>query len=124
MRSTDVRPGKPLVCPTCAAKLQPSRAQLRLSEVVALCLSIGLGYLLGLRGVWLAVFVVIFWFPVGMIWHFIFVRIAPPRFEAYEPRPPLPWEAGRFTTLSLGDRGDSDGPKQPVQPGSEPPKNS
>jgi hypothetical protein len=86
LRNSDVLPGKPLLCPACGAKLQPARGQLRLSALVALCLSIAFAYVLGIRGPWLILAVVLFWFPVGIVWEFIFARIVPPRFEAYVPK--------------------------------------
>lgn len=86
MRNTDVLPGKPIVCPTCTTELQPSERQLWLSVLIALCISLALAHLLYLKGVWFAVVTIVLWFPVSVIWHFVFVRIVPPRFEAYVPK--------------------------------------
>jgi hypothetical protein len=76
----------PVVCPTCLAKLQYSSGQLWLSAFVALCIDLAILYLIGLRGVWLAIATILLWFPVCVVWEFVFVRIVPPRFEAYTPK--------------------------------------
>lgn len=86
LRNTEVYPGRPLVCPSCAAKLQHSRAQLRLSGLIALCITLALLYFLGIKRVWLVVATVLLWFPLCIVWEFVFVRIVPPRFEAYVPK--------------------------------------
>lgn len=57
--------------------------QLYLSGLVGLGLTIVLVYLMGFRGLWLIGATVVLWFPVFIIWDFIFVRIAKPRFEAF-----------------------------------------
>jgi hypothetical protein len=74
------------VCPTCAAQLQPSERQLWVSVAIALCISIALADVLRLTGIWFVVATVLLWFPVSIAWDFIFVRIVPPRFEAYIPK--------------------------------------
>jgi len=86
LRNTDLRRGMPLVCPTCEAKLQYSKGQLWLSALIALCIDLAVLYLVGLRSLWLAVATILLWFPVCTVWEFVFVRIIPPRFEAYAPR--------------------------------------
>lgn len=86
LRNTELRIGKPLVCPTCAAKLQFSTSQINLDAVVGLLLSAALAYLMGIRGVWLIATTLLFWFPVGLIWEFVSWRIIPPRFEGYVPK--------------------------------------
>ena len=57
--------------------------QLYLSGLIALGLTVALTYFLGMRGFWLVGGIVLLWFPVALIWDFIFVRIVTPRFEAY-----------------------------------------
>ncbi len=86
LRNTDLHRGMPLVCPTCQAKLQHSMTQRRLSGFIALCIDLAICYFVGFRGIWLAVATILSWFPVLVIWDFIFVRIVPPRFEAYAPK--------------------------------------
>jgi hypothetical protein len=81
----EVKPGSPLVCPSCSQKLQFAGGQLRLSVFVAIGLSIGMCFLLGLRDLWFLLATVLFWFPMLLIWEFIFVRIVPPKFELYDP---------------------------------------
>ena len=39
-----------------------------------------------LRGLWLGLATIVFWFPVLVAWNFIFPRIVPPRLEAYVPK--------------------------------------
>jgi len=85
LRNTDVYPRHAIPCPTCGAKLQPSLRQGYLSGVIALCCTVAACYLVGLSGFWLILATVLFWFPVFVIWEFIFVRIAKPRFEAFDP---------------------------------------
>jgi hypothetical protein len=84
LANREIKAGVPLVCPSCSRKLQFSQRQLRLSTFVAVGLSVGLSLLLGLRGLWFIAATVIFWFPMLSIWEFAFVRIVPPKFEAYE----------------------------------------
>jgi hypothetical protein len=57
--------------------------QLYLSGLIALGLTIALTYFLGLRGFWLLGAIVLIWFPVYLIWEFIFARIVTTRFEPY-----------------------------------------
>ena len=54
-----------------------------LSGFVALCLTAVLAYGFGLRGLWLLGATILFWFPIAIIWDFIFIRIVPPRFERW-----------------------------------------
>lgn len=86
LRNTDLHRGMPLVCPTCDAKLQHSSHQLWLPGFIALCIDLAILYFVGLRDIWLAVATILLWFPVYVICDFIFVRMVPPRFEAYTPK--------------------------------------
>ena len=86
LQNEGLRPGKPLVCPTCSEKLQPQMRQLHVSGAIALGLTVAACYLFGLRGLWLLGAVIFLWFPIYIAWDFLFVRIVPPRFERYEPR--------------------------------------
>lgn len=79
----EARPGKPLTCPVCSRQLQPSRWQMRLSGVIALILTIALCRFLGVHGFWLPAAIIALWFPICVIWDFVFVRIVSPKFEAY-----------------------------------------
>ena len=81
--NTQVWPNRPLTCPTCSRELQPEMRQLYLSGLIGLGLTMVLVYLLGLRGLWFFGGVVFLWFPVCLVWDFIYVRIATPRFEPY-----------------------------------------
>lgn len=83
MPNTELYPNRPLVCPTCAAELQPSTRQMQLSGFIALCLTVALGYGFGLRGLWLVAATIVFWFPIYIVWEFIFARIVPTRFERW-----------------------------------------
>ncbi len=82
----ELRTGKPLVCPTCSEKLQPQMRQLQVSGTIALGLTVAACYLFGLRGLWLLGVVILLWFPIYVVWDFLFVRIVPPKFERYERR--------------------------------------
>jgi hypothetical protein len=86
LRNAEVYPGRPLVCPTCAARLQPSEHQQWLSGFIALCITLAVLYFLGVRGIWLFVGTIVLWFPVYLMWGFIFMRMVTPRFEAYIPK--------------------------------------
>lgn len=86
LRNTDVYPARPVVCPTCGAKLQPSIREGRLSGLIGLCLTLAICYLLGLSGVWFVVATILLWFPIFVIWGFFFVRLRRPRFETYDPQ--------------------------------------
>ena len=83
LRDTDVDPPRPLPCRSCGALLQHSEGQLWQSVLVALCISLGVAYLLNVKGVGFVVATAILWFAVLIVWHFIYVRIVPPRYEAY-----------------------------------------
>ena len=80
----EVKPGKPLVCPTCSEELQPEMRQLYISGMIGFGLSVAVSYLLGFKGLWLIGAIIILWFPIYVLWDFIFVRIVPPYFEKYE----------------------------------------
>ena len=83
----DLRIGQPVTCPTCSRQLQMARWQLYLSGLIALGLTLaGCHIILDLRGFWLGVATLILWFPVYVVWDFMFLRILPPRFEAYVPQ--------------------------------------
>ena len=84
LRNTDVYPGRPVVCPICEAKLQPSIGQGRLSALIGLCLTVAICYFLGVSREWFLVATVLLWFPVFVIWGFIFARMVPPRFETFD----------------------------------------
>jgi len=86
LRNTEVYPGRPLVCPACQAQLQPSDKQLWMSVGIALLISVALAYLVTDRWLWLLVIAILLWFPISIAWHFLFVRIVPPKFEAYIPK--------------------------------------
>ena len=81
--NTKVRHGKPVVCPSCSARLQPSTRQIDLGNLIALAITIGLCYLFGLRGFWLLAASVVLWFPVLVVWTFVFLRLVRPRFKPY-----------------------------------------
>jgi len=126
----EVRHGKPLVCPSCSASLQPSSRQGNIGGLAALAIAICICYLFGLRGLWLLVASVIIWFPVGVVWMFVFYRIVPPRFEPYRPPSPLPplptppWKEEKFITLFPHEDVDAENPKQAGQSGDKPPTDS
>jgi len=83
----DMHADRPVVCPNCAARLQQSEGQIWLSALAALCISLGVAQLLNLSGVWFVVATVLLWPPALKIWHQrIFVRMVPPRLEAYVPK--------------------------------------
>jgi len=82
--NTEVRRGKPLLCPSCSAQLQASNRQLDLVNVIALVVATLLSYSLGIRGYWLVLAVVLLWFPVLVGCSFVFYRLVRPRFERYE----------------------------------------
>jgi hypothetical protein len=113
-----VRVGKPLVCPSCSAELQPSERQAYIGELAAIAIAICISYLFGLRGLWLLGASVVMWFPIAMAWVFVFVRIVPPKFESYRPLPTLPqlptppWKEPKFVTLFPREHVDSDQSKQ------------
>src|SRR5690348_5040102 len=86
LRNTELHTGPPFVCPSCGAELQYSRRELWLSGFIALCLTVAVLYLLGLRASRLVIATIVLWFPIDVAWEFIFVRIGPPSFEAYVPR--------------------------------------
>src|SRR5580698_4098860 len=86
LRNTDVYPGKPVVCATCGAKLQPSIGQGRLLGLIGLCLTVIICYLLGLSGMWFAVATVLLWFPIFVVVGHIIGRVIPPRFETFDPQ--------------------------------------
>jgi hypothetical protein len=97
--NSELKPGKPLCCPDCSREWQPSRWQLRLSGLIALCLTIGICLLAGLRGFWLLGAIVLFWFPAFVAWDFVFVRLVPPAFEAYRAKDSR--KSGRGGGLSI-----------------------
>ena len=78
----------PITCPTCSRQLQLSRRYSKFISRIGTVLTLALCYLLGLRGLRFFAAFVIFWFPVLLAWDFIFIRVIPPRFEAYAPREP------------------------------------
>jgi hypothetical protein len=86
--NSDHHPGKPIRCPRCAALLQPSTSRGALSAFIGLCFTLVVCYLLGLSGAWFFVAAMVLWFPVFVVWEFIFERLTPPRFETYVPPPP------------------------------------
>ncbi len=86
LRNTELHTGPPFVCPSCGAELQYSRRELWLSGFIALCITVAVLHLLGLRARWLVIATIVLWFPIYVAWEFIFVRILPPRFEAYTPK--------------------------------------
>lgn len=57
--------------------------QIDLGNLIALAITIFLCYVFGLRGFWLFAASVVLWFPVLVVWTFIFLRIVRPRFEPY-----------------------------------------
>jgi len=73
----------PMTCPNCSRRLRYSRWQLRLSGLIALGLTVAFCWALGLRGLWLFVAAIVLWFPVYVVSDVIFLRIVPPKFEAY-----------------------------------------
>lgn len=117
----EVRHGKPLVCHSCSATLQPSSRQGNAGGLAALAIAICICYLFGLKRLWLLVASVIIWFPIGVVWMFVFYRIVPPRLEPYRR---LPWEEEpKFTTL-FPHKGGAKKPKQADQSGDKPTKDS
>lgn len=117
-----VRAGKPLVCPSCSAELQPSTRQARIGELGALAITIGICYWFGLSWLWLLVVTVVMWFPVFVAWMFVVDRIRPVQFEPYSSLPPLPWKDPEFVTLFPRGDAHSDKPKKTDQTEDEPPK--
>lgn len=122
-----LRAGKPLVCPSCSASLQPSSRQGNIGGLAALAIAICICYWFGLRGLWLFVAPVIAWFPVYLACMFVFTRIVPPQFETYSPPPPLPpppWKEPKFVTLFPREDADDDKSKKADRTEDEPPKES
>jgi hypothetical protein len=108
LRNTDVYPGKPVVCPTCAAKLQPSTSRGRLSLLVGFCLSAAICYFFGLSPTWFVAATIVLWFPITVIWLHFFGRIVPPVFEAFDPQTGhLP----KFISLDLPDPSSTQAPE-------------
>ena len=100
LRNTDVYPGKPVVCPTCGAKLQPPTSRGRLSLLVGFCFSAAICYFFGLSPIWFVVATIVLWFPITVIWLYFLGRIVPPVFEAFDPQTGhLP----KLTSLDLFD---------------------
>src|SRR5579862_7768945 len=87
IRNEGLRIGQPAVtCPNCSRQLQSARWQLHLSGLIALGLTVAVCRIaLNLGGVRLLAATGMLWFPVYVVWDFIFLRILPPRFEAYVP---------------------------------------
>ncbi len=81
--NTEVWPNRPLTCPTCSRQLQLEKRQGYFSALIALGLTVLLAYFSGLRGFWLIGASALLWFPVFLVWEFIFARIVPTRFEPY-----------------------------------------
>ena len=84
--STWLKPVGPVACPVCLRQLQFAGWQLYLSGLISIGLTIALCSFVGLRGAKLFAATVGLWFPVYIVWDFIFLRIVPPKFEAYVPR--------------------------------------
>lgn len=97
-----------IVCPLCCRQLQYATWYSHLSGLIALVLTITLCLFLGLSGFWLFGATVLLWFPVLVLWAFIFARISATRFEAYAP----PKKVQHKSSLSLidlsGRQGDDD----------------
>src|SRR2546426_9611267 len=74
---------RPLTCPGCSERLRLSRWYLHLNSLIALVLALLLCLFFGLRGLWLFLAVVLMWFPVAVVWDFLFGRIFSPKFERY-----------------------------------------
>jgi hypothetical protein len=109
LRNTDVYPGRPVVCPSCGAKLQPPTNRGRLLALVGLCLTVAICYLGGVSSEWFLVAVVLLWFPIYVISGFVFGRIVPPRFEAFDPQTGhLP---KKLISLDLDDRYSAQAPE-------------
>jgi hypothetical protein len=81
-----VYPGRPVVCPTCGANLQPSTRRGRLEALIGLCFSVAICYLLGLSREWFLVTTILLWFPVFVVCGYLLGRIVPPVFEAFDPQ--------------------------------------
>lgn len=86
LRNAEIYPGRPIVCPDCKVKLQPSDRQMWLSGFIAFCIDLTIMYLGGLRDVPLGVATIFLWFPFYVICDFFFVRIVKPQFEPYVPK--------------------------------------
>jgi len=82
--NTELHLRPPFVCPTCSEKLQYQTRQLHVSAAISLGLTVAACYLFGLRGLRLFGAVILLWFPISLVWEFIFVRIVPTRFERYQ----------------------------------------
>jgi hypothetical protein len=85
--NTQFAAGRPLTCPSCSQQLRISGWYMNLSNLTALGLSLGVGFIIGYKGLWLAVVAGLLWFPINIAWNFLFVRLIPPRFEVYVPKP-------------------------------------
>jgi hypothetical protein len=59
---------------------------LRLTSLGGTVVTILLSFLLGERGFWLLVTIVVLWFPVSLLWTFLLNRVIPPPLEAYKPK--------------------------------------
>ncbi len=118
-----LRAGKPLVCPSCSAWLQPSTRHIYIGELAAIAIAICICYWFGLRGFWLLVASVIMWFPVYLACMFVFTRIVPPQFEPYGSQPSLLKEP-EFVTLFPREDADGEKLKKTGRTEDEPPKES
>ncbi len=59
-----------------------------MSALIALMLTIAICWTYGFRSFWLIGATIVLWLPVFAIEDMIFLRIIPPRFEAYVPEKP------------------------------------
>lgn len=84
--NTELRPGRPLKCPSCCRPLQLARWHIRISGLIALGLTMTLCRFLNLGVLWLFGATILLWFPIYVIWDALFVWISNPRFEAYVPK--------------------------------------
>ena len=85
--NTQFRPAGPITCPSCSRQLSVASWHLKLTTRVPIVLTLALCYFVGFRGFRYVIASVLLYFPVFLAWTFLLVRLIPPRFEPYEPKP-------------------------------------
>ncbi len=83
LRNHEYSGTKPIVCPSCSARLQLANSQVDLTNVVAVAIAIGSSYLLGFRGLRLVFLSILLFAPAFLLFGFFYSRFVPPKFEAY-----------------------------------------
>jgi hypothetical protein len=103
------RTRSPWKCPGCGCPLKFSRNYKNISGWITLAISMGLSYIVGLRGFLLWIGGVVMFFPVGLIVRVPLSWIIKTRLERCYPD----GEESHFTSLSIDETDSSARPKQP-----------